>query len=418
MGDSARGCSWARVKAFLIQQHLPLGLAFFTLFGYLVPEPGRALAETPLNTISIVGIFLISGLQLQTSEVKEALKAYPGYIFGFLSILAISPLLCFWVSKWDLGPREFADGMALFMTMPTTISSGVLMTTEAKGNAALSVFLSAGTNLIGVATVPFFLATFLGADDSGAGTGSGGAGDSSVAVNVKLDPLDLLWKLLLTILLPLLIGKSLRYFARVQSFVKAHKMKLKLFSSALLILVPWISISANADLLASVDAGPIFALLGVGSALHLLLFAFNYVACHFLAKVLPLPLAERKAVVINCSQKTMNTAVSVIAFLPPTAGQRGLLTLPVVLAHFAQIIIDAFIVAQWKKVVQESGTGNASEAPAAAAAASGASAPAFSGSSSSAADASLQGRSLVSSADTQVVETELVVVDGASAAKA
>jgi hypothetical protein len=47
------------VKAFLIAQHLPLGLLTMVVFGFLVPEPGIAVGKTPINTISICGIFLI-----------------------------------------------------------------------------------------------------------------------------------------------------------------------------------------------------------------------------------------------------------------------------------------------------------------------------------------------------------------------
>jgi predicted Na+-dependent transporter len=64
--------SWARVKAFLIAQHMPIGLAVMVLFGFLVPEPGIFLSQTPINTISICGIFFLSGLNLMTSEVRKA----------------------------------------------------------------------------------------------------------------------------------------------------------------------------------------------------------------------------------------------------------------------------------------------------------------------------------------------------------
>lgn len=334
-----RSLNWHKIKAFLIQQHLPLGLAFFTVFGYLVPWPGAALAKTPLNTVSIVGIFFISGLQLQTEEVKKAVKAYVAYLFGFASILGISPCLSFWIAGWDLGPVEFAQGMALFFAMPTTISSGVLMTGEAKGNVSLSLLLSVATNLIGVVTAPFFLSVFL--TPSGTDTG--------------LDPVELLWKLTLTILLPLLIGKALRYFTRVVAFVKAWKLQLKFVSSGLLIMVPWMSISAAAGLLRDTPAGYVFALIGIGSGLHLMLLVFNYTVCTLIAWQWPakLRLPERKSVVINASQKTVNTAVSVIAYIPLTLGDKGLLTLPCILAHLSQIIIDAFIVAQWRKVREE-----------------------------------------------------------------
>ena len=82
----------------------------------------------------------------------------------------------------------------------------------------------------------------------------------------------------------------------------------------------------------------------------------------------PLParsLARAQAVVVNCSQKTLNTAVSVIAFLPAALGDRGLITVPCIIAHLAQIVMDGFLVARWKHVTDEAAA--AAKAPAAAA---------------------------------------------------
>ncbi|RYD83411.1 MAG: hypothetical protein EOP84_07920, partial [Verrucomicrobiaceae bacterium] len=68
------GVCTPRLRGFLLRQHLPLGLAVMVLFGFLVPAPGIALGRTPWTTISICGIFFISGAQLQTAEVKSALS--------------------------------------------------------------------------------------------------------------------------------------------------------------------------------------------------------------------------------------------------------------------------------------------------------------------------------------------------------
>jgi len=346
--------SWkTRIKNFLISQHLPIGLALMTLFGYLVPEPGIVLATTPINTISIVGIFFIAGLNLQTSEIKHALKAVPSYVFGFLSILAISPCLAFLIILWDLGPLEFSRGMALFFAMPTTTSSGVIMTTEAGGNVALSVLMAVGTNLLGVLTTPFFIAAFIKYSTSISNDSI--IPNDNLDINIQIDPLDLLWKLALSILLPLLIGKSLQYFTKVNQFVKKYKLKLKLLSSALLILIPWISISTATPLLKITATNPIILMIIVGIALHIVLLIFNYAACEIMNRIckLSIKLPERKAVVINASQKTLNTAVAVIAVLPISVGNKGMITVPCIIAHFAQIIIDAFIVAYWKKFKEE-----------------------------------------------------------------
>jgi hypothetical protein len=81
-------------------------------------------------------------------------------------------------------------------------------------------------------------------------------------------------------------------------------------------------------------------------------------------------LAHPQAVVVNCSQKTLNTAVSVIAFLPAALGDRGLITVPCIIAHLAQIVMDGFLVARWKHVTDEAAAaagGGAAKAAAAAA---------------------------------------------------
>jgi hypothetical protein len=74
-------------------------------------------------------------------------------------------------------------------------------------------------------------------------------------------------------------------------------------------------------------------------------------------------LKEKKAVVISASQKTLNTAVSVIAFLPASLGDKGLITVPSIISHCIQIIIDGFLVSWWKKQQQPVQQGQLVEQP-------------------------------------------------------
>lgn len=253
-------------------------------------------------------------------------------IFGLASILAISPALAFALMRLPLDPPVLAQGLALFVVMPTSISSCVLMTSEAKGNVALALLFSVSTNLAAVGTVPFFLANILASD--------------SVEGGSALDPVDLLVKLALTIMLPLVVGKAFTFWRPAAAFFSKHKMALKLTSSALLISVPWITMSQSAARLRTTPIGSVFAVLGLGIALHVLLLLFNYGVTHFL----PIALPERKAVVLCASQKTVTTALSVLQFVPPELADRGLLMLPILLSHFAQTIMDAIIAAKWKSV--------------------------------------------------------------------
>jgi hypothetical protein len=43
----------AKLRTFLWDQHLPVGLVVMSIFGFLIPAPGLLLSKTPLNTISL-----------------------------------------------------------------------------------------------------------------------------------------------------------------------------------------------------------------------------------------------------------------------------------------------------------------------------------------------------------------------------
>jgi hypothetical protein len=145
-------------------------------------------------------------------------------------------------------------------------------------------------------------------------------------------------------------------------------------SSSLLISVPWMSMSAASDDIGRARPADIALLCLLGAALHAALLCLNFAGCAGVAAAAgaaglpPMGLAERKAVVISASQKTLNTAISVIAFLPPALGDRGLITVPCIIAHFAQIIMDGFLVSYWRKFRDEGAAGAAPKAAAGAAA--------------------------------------------------
>lgn len=391
-----------RWKAWLIANHLPLGLLVMVALGYLWPDPGLLLAKTPLNTISIVGIFFISGLGLQTDEVKKAMRAYTAITFGVLSIMLVTPLLSFAVALLPLSPPDFSRGMALFMAMPTTISSGVIMTTEAKGNAALALLLSVSTNILAVFTVPLFAKEIFK-------EGTGGAGSPAP----DIDAGALLLKLVGTILVPLLVGKALRRFAAVVAFYKKYKLQLKLTSSALLISVPWIMMSQSSGKLHSVSFSTIAMLIGLSLVLHVALLLLNYFGTG-LFRAIALP--ERKAVVINASQKTINTAASVVISLPLEAGDPGLLILPGIIAHFVQTIIDSMIAARWKGQAAAAAAAAAAEEAAAPAGDSGIAAAAQPASGPGFATAHAPPQAQASSAGVSSAAADVMLTDSASMA--
>jgi sodium/bile acid cotransporter 7 len=78
--------------------------------------------------------FVISGLTLRTDELKTALtrRNAVGTVFGFVSIVGVTPLLAFAVRGLPFAPPEYATGLALFCIVPTTLGVGVSLVTSAK----------------------------------------------------------------------------------------------------------------------------------------------------------------------------------------------------------------------------------------------------------------------------------------------
>jgi hypothetical protein len=126
--------------------------------------------------INICVVFFISGLTLNTDQLKNALtkRTITGTIFAFVSIIGLTPLLGFATRHLPLQPATFATGLTIFCVVPTTLGVGVSLVTSAKvslfqveklvtcsmaaqssslsvlqGNVALAIFLTVGTNILG-----------------------------------------------------------------------------------------------------------------------------------------------------------------------------------------------------------------------------------------------------------------------------
>lgn len=116
--------------------------------------------------------------------------------------------------------------------------------------------------------------------------------------------------------------------------------QIKLVTTFSLAVAPWLKISANVDGFATLEAADIFIALGLGIGVHLLFLGVNFL----LTMGGWLGMAERKAVVIMGSQKTLPIAIAVLDFIPDGSGfNAGVASISCVLAHFVQILIDALI---------------------------------------------------------------------------
>lgn len=146
-----------------------------------------------VTTTNMAIIFFIFGLTTDTSELLLALKSGKSLAFGLTSILVLSPLVGFICMLIPFKPYEFALGLAVMACVPTSLSSGVTLVIGAYGNGALALLFTVSSNIIGIVTSPLAVKIVLGS-----------------ATDAKVDSVDLLVKLGVSILMPVLVGKALR----------------------------------------------------------------------------------------------------------------------------------------------------------------------------------------------------------------
>ena len=140
----------------------------------------------------ICTIFFCSGLILKREEIRAGLRDTRGAVIALVIIFTIAPLAAYVIGKLPLDPAV-RIGLFLVSVMPTTMSSGVVMTGAAGGNIAHALLITVLANSLSIVTIPFSLALLLQTVDS-----------------VPIDKARMMIQMALLVLLPLLLGLFLR----------------------------------------------------------------------------------------------------------------------------------------------------------------------------------------------------------------
>ena len=319
----------SRILGTLQRQLLPLGLIAAAVVGILLPRPGQYMAQLPTQYVAVATIFVCSGLLLRTQDLRAALSAWSATVWGCVAILLITPAIGVTLAMQVPVEGSFRLGLALFCCMPTTLSSGIALTGQARGNVALALLLTVLSNALGILTVPFVLAHLLG-----------------FLGQIELSALDLLVKLCVVLLVPLSVGWYMRRFA--ETWIDQHRAAITTVSNLALISVPWMKFSQSSSALWQVALSNLGLVAISGLAIHVVFLLLNNGA----SRLLRLPLAARKAVVILASQKTLPVAMTVLAVIPESTLSsqiKGVVAIPCITFHLTQIITDAIVATKWRQ---------------------------------------------------------------------
>lgn len=328
-------------KDWFIKNFLIIGLLSVITFGLVCPGPGLALGENgaigmkvkaltglSLPDIAVDLIFVVSGIALDSFSAANRPKAL---ILGMVLVLFVTPMLAPLVLLLgQLVPglnKSLLQGMALFTIVPTTLSSGVTMITQAKGNVSLAILITSATNILGVFTMSWSASRVFSA-------------------NVAIKPEQMLQELIWLTLVPLVVGMALKRFVKpIQDFAKAYKKPLGLCQNSCILFVVFLMVSKAEAQISVAKAGDLYLCLALAASVHLIYRLIGY----FAATAANLQAEEWITVVLMSSQKSLPVCVSVLAALPLELRRNsGLFILPCILAHAAQLIIDSMLAVRWE----------------------------------------------------------------------
>ncbi|WBL20952.1 bile acid:sodium symporter family protein [Zunongwangia sp. HRR-M8] len=298
------------------------------LLAYLFPQGNDLL---PLKTITDIGIgfiFFFYGLKLAPKEIKQGLLNYKVHIIVQLTTFVVFPLLALsYLPFFEEGTdSELWTAIFFLATLPSTVSSSIVMVALAKGNLPTAIFNASLSGLIGIFATPIWLSFILGK-------------------NADFQFLDVLIKLGWQIMLPLILGLVLQqYFG---NWARKHSKQLGLFDKAIILVIVYSSFSHSftSNLFSSIDAvGFIKLILGV-----LVLFFVVYYGTALVSKLLKLPTEDKITAQFCGTKKSLVHGSVMVKVIFGNAANTGLLLLPIMLFHSSQLVIIAYFAEKYRK---------------------------------------------------------------------
>ncbi len=271
----------------------------------------------------ILAIFFFSGLALDARLLRRGLGDAKATAAALVSIFIFAPLvaLLFRVLPLDI---QIITGLFLVAVMPSTLSSGVVMTGGAGGNSAHALLVTIIANALAVFTIPVVLSLLLST-----------TGDARTIV---IDKTAIMIKIAVLVLVPLIAGMVIQYVLHQQ--IAALQSKTQILNQLLILSIVWMAMcQSRGTILAGGHA--IIPISAVTLVYHLILVAL----AAFLAKVLGIGPGRRESIIFMGGQKTLPLSVILQVTLFP---EYGLALAVCVVHHILHLITDAYLVERLK----------------------------------------------------------------------
>lgn len=267
----------------------------------------------------IVLIFFLSGLALDTRQIRTGFSDYRATFSALLLIFIASPLIAIVFGLLPL-PTGIIIGLFLVSVMPSTLSSGVVMTGAAGGNMAHALLITITANSLAVITIPVVLRMLLSF-----------TGDSRT---VEIEQLPIMIKIASLVLLPLILGMVVRN--RSGQLLHPFLPYTSLCNQIGILAVVWMALCQGREAIVA-SLGSIFPVMAITFSFHLILIIVALFTAHLSA----IGKKRRESVILMGGQKTLALSVILQVSLFP---DYGLALIVCVIHHIIHLIMDSFLV--------------------------------------------------------------------------
>lgn len=304
-----------------------LGIAIAILLAYIFPSVGAKESPIPLAEIAnfcVSLIFFFYGLKLSPQKLKEGLANWKLHVLVHASTFILFPLLVILLHKIipSFQSDVFWTGLFYLAALPSTVSSSVVMVSIARGNMPAAIFNASISSLLGVFITPIWMEFWM-----------------SEKATDDFDLSSVIIKLLIQVVVPVLLGLLLH--RKYVWFAEKYNKRLKQFDQSIILLIIFTAFCES-------FSENVFALIGVKDLLQLListvaLFFLVLELTNLLSRLLGFNREDRITLIFCGSKKSLvhGTVMSKILF--PTSDQMGLILLPLMVYHTAQLIIASII---------------------------------------------------------------------------
>ncbi|MCR5889733.1 bile acid:sodium symporter [Hymenobacter sp. J193] len=303
-----------------------LGLIGVVVLAYFIPEAGSKSSPIPWFIITKGGvalIFFFYGLRLSLDKLKAGLRNWRLHVVVQVITFLVFPLLALAVRPLFEGAKgpQLWQSIFFLCTLPSTVSTSVVMVSIARGNLPAAIFNASISSLLGIVLTPLWTSFFLHT-----------AADGGHLWGMAL---SLTWQVILPVVAGVLLNR------RFGAFAEQHKSTLRLSDQVVILLIVFTAFceSFAEGIFRSYGARDI-VLLGMGMvALYLLIFGVVW----GLSWLLGFSREDRITALFCGSKKSLVHGSVMASLLFPAAAGTGLILLPLMLYHALQIILASMM---------------------------------------------------------------------------